>query len=65
VVELEPLPACGLDQLIEPVPEHRVDHFAGGGPLVGAVKDLAEDVVLALLFGRIAPAYGRRAPVAL
>lgn len=36
-----------------------------GGPMVGAVQGLAEDVVLVLLAGGVAPAHRRRGPVAL
>jgi hypothetical protein len=36
-----------------------------GGPLVGAVQDLAEDVVLVLVAGFVCPAHRGRGPVAL
>ena len=42
-----------LDQRAQLPPERRVDHLTVGVPLVGAVEDLAEDVVLALLAGRV------------
>jgi len=58
VVGLVPLHRRRLDEAAEALPEPPADHAAPGRPLVGAIDDLAEDVVLALLGGRVAEATG-------
>src|SRR5687768_3769211 len=60
-----PFTRSGLDKLPEPGPQGLVDPAVVAGPLIRAIEDLSEDVVLALRGRAVAPPDGPGATVAL
>ncbi len=65
MIRLAPFLARRLDQLAQAAPERFADGPVVPRPLIGAVDDFAEDVVLPLLGGAVAPAHRRGGPVSL